>query len=60
MQELHQETYGKWIDPETGESRGGVIIHEGTEYETISLTFDPLGYTVKRIMVMGEQYDIIG
>lgn len=35
-----------------------VMLKKGTSYSTVSLTCDPLGYTVQRIMVGCREYDL--
>lgn len=58
MQTLHQATPAILITAATTHRGVFIMLDEGTEYETTSLTFDPLGFCRKRITVQGEQYDI--
>lgn len=58
MQTLHRDTTTRHIDRQTDKADKLVTLYEGTRYQTVSLTFNPLGYTVKRIRVQGEHYEI--
>lgn len=59
MQTLNQPTAAKRIYSHITQDGKTVILSAGTRYKTTSITFDPLGYTVKRITVKGEQYEIL-
>lgn len=60
MQTLNQDTQASWIQGTTQQVLMYVVLPEGTEYQTISLWYDQLGFCWKRINVAGMEYDIIG
>jgi hypothetical protein len=60
MQTLHHDTTARRVSSAVNATDRYIVLPEGTRYWTVSLSFDPAGYTVKRILVKGEQYDIIG
>lgn len=60
MQTLHQATVARPVIAGGERAKEAVWLKEGTRYRTVSLTFEPLGFTWKRIAVKGAQYDIIG
>ena len=59
MQTLHQATAAKVMEGATKGKEQVITLPAGTRYQTVALTFDPLGYTVKRISCNGFQYEIL-
>lgn len=56
MQTLNQATEVKPIYDGAPYTPATITLPEGTEYETVSLEFDPFGFTVKTILVDGKEY----
>lgn len=60
MQTLNQATAAKVIKNSKIVPGAVVMLPAGTRYRTVGHTFEPLGYTVTRIAIGREKYDIMG